>query len=433
MAKTIPRLLQTCFLQAVCFFFCLGNAAFGQAYGVELHNTVMPASGAMGGTSVAQPQDLLSAINGNPATLSQFHGTQFSFGGAFVGPTVKMDYQGNSILPGLGPYSATSGFPGSSLPNIGITQDFNARGLPVTTGVALVSTAGLGIDYAAAPGSNRSNVLLQVINLKTGMSIQLTDRLSAGSNFSLGLGLFEGLFIGSSKATPSYGVRSAIGFDYDINTNNKAGLYFQTKQNFEFEDAVSLELPNGSLAPPVDIDLSMPPNLALGFSNTRFADGRLLLAADFLYKFWENTDLFSAIYKNQFVLQMGAQYSFDRAKFRLGYAWAENGMIETPGVTIGGISPPGATRALQYIQGLAPNINGSRFSGGIGVPDVLPGVDFDLFAGGMFESTETFGDATASVVSYYLGGGLTWRFGRGSGSNLAPNQWCDASADCGSD
>lgn len=46
-----------------------------QTFGVELHNTLMPASGAMGGVSIARPQDFLSGVNGNPASMTQFKGT----------------------------------------------------------------------------------------------------------------------------------------------------------------------------------------------------------------------------------------------------------------------------------------------------------------------------------------------------------------------
>ena len=38
-----------------------------QTFGLELHNTLMPASGGMAGTSLSRPQDLQSAINANPA------------------------------------------------------------------------------------------------------------------------------------------------------------------------------------------------------------------------------------------------------------------------------------------------------------------------------------------------------------------------------
>ena len=53
----------------------LVSVVHAQSFGVELHNTLTPASGAMAGTSLARPQDLQSAVNANPATLTQFRGT----------------------------------------------------------------------------------------------------------------------------------------------------------------------------------------------------------------------------------------------------------------------------------------------------------------------------------------------------------------------
>ena len=66
------------------------RSATAQSFGVELHNTLMPASAGMAGASLALPQDLQSAINGNPATLTQFRGTQFSFGGAWAEATYNV-------------------------------------------------------------------------------------------------------------------------------------------------------------------------------------------------------------------------------------------------------------------------------------------------------------------------------------------------------
>src|SRR6516164_1540119 len=77
------------------------QSAFGQSFGVELFNTLMPASGGMGGTSIAQPQDALSAMHGNPAALSQFEGTRFEFSGAWAEPTVHIDQTGQ--IPAVGP------------------------------------------------------------------------------------------------------------------------------------------------------------------------------------------------------------------------------------------------------------------------------------------------------------------------------------------
>ena len=420
---------------AACCAGLVANSAdiHAQSFGVELHNTLMPASGGMGGVSISRPQDLLSAINGNPSTMTQYRGTQFTFGGGWAHASYDLAHTGNGLLPGIGPFDSDSGTPGSALGNIGVTQDFSVLGRPITAGVALISTAGLGVDFTDEPNSNNSALTLQVLHLSPGFGIQLTDRLSVGANFGLGIGLFDGLFVGSSKATPAYGARGTFGVNYDIDRCTSIGGYYQTKEVFVFEDAITLRPFAGLPGTPLDIEADLPPNIGFGISNNSLAGGRLLLAADFVYKFWEEASLFNAIYDNQIVVQLGAQYTTDRAKLRVGYAWAENSMVDVPGNVIAGITPPGAADAIQFIQGLASNINQHRVSGGIGVPNVMPGIDLDMYVGGMFNASETYGQTTATVSSYFLGGGLSWRFGRGSGCNLAPNSWCTnhSSSDCG--
>ncbi len=402
------------------------NEVYAQAFGVELQNSLMPASGAMGGTSIAQPQDLISAINANPASMTQFHGTQFTFGGAWVGPTVNLTHRGNLLLPGIGPFRGKSDTPGSALGNIGVTQDFNVLGRPVTTGVALISTAGLGLDYVAQSNSNNTAATLQVLTLQPSVGVKVTDRLSIGANFGLGIGLFDGLFVGNSKATPDYAARGTIGVNYEVNPKTKLGFYYQTKQSFEFTDAITIQPFRVRPGLPLDIDMDLPQNIAIGIANNSLANGRLLLAADLTYKLWEEALLFDAIYDNQLAIQFGAQYTMDRAKLRLGYVWTEDSMIDVPGDVIAGITPPGAANAIQYIQGLVPNINQHRFSAGFGIPNLLPGIDVDIYGGGMFNTTGDFGQTSVAVESYYIGGGLTWRFRRGSGCCIAPDEWCIA-------
>ena len=88
--------------------------ARGQGYGTDLQNVMGPASGGMAGVSIARPQDVPSAIFGNPATLAQFEGTQFTLGGGWIEgyPTVTNDGSLNQLSPGT-PFSATSRTQGS--------------------------------------------------------------------------------------------------------------------------------------------------------------------------------------------------------------------------------------------------------------------------------------------------------------------------------
>ena len=128
--------------------------AHAQTFGIELHNSLMPASGGMAGASLALPQDLQSAINGNPATLTQFHGTNFSFGGAWVEPTYNINQPIALALPPVGPFNAKSNLQGAVLGNIGVTQDFSALGLPATLGIGFLSNAAAGVDFRHVPNSN---------------------------------------------------------------------------------------------------------------------------------------------------------------------------------------------------------------------------------------------------------------------------------------
>ena len=114
------------------------RSAHAQSFGVEVFNNLMPASGGMAGASIATPQDLQSAINGNPATLTQYRGTQFGLGGAWIEPTYNLSVAPPG-LPFVGPFDAKSDAQGIAAPNIGVTQDFSAWGLPVTMGLGLMA------------------------------------------------------------------------------------------------------------------------------------------------------------------------------------------------------------------------------------------------------------------------------------------------------
>lgn len=85
--------------------------AWAGPYGYDLHNTLAPASGGMAGTSLARPQDLTSAIFGNPATLTQMEGTQFSFGATFYQPEVDLTHDGSVTGTAFQASSGTEVFP----------------------------------------------------------------------------------------------------------------------------------------------------------------------------------------------------------------------------------------------------------------------------------------------------------------------------------
>ena len=109
------RLIKCCPFAVILLATSSSSVSYGQSFGVELHNTLMPASGGMGGVSIARPQDLTSAMNANPASLSQFRGTQFSFGGGWAEATYNLTQTSNIPVVGpdplIEPFSAKSTAP----------------------------------------------------------------------------------------------------------------------------------------------------------------------------------------------------------------------------------------------------------------------------------------------------------------------------------
>jgi long-chain fatty acid transport protein len=388
----------------------------GQTFGTELHNTLMPASGGMGGVSIARPQDLTSAINANPAALRQFEGTQFTFGGAWAEPTINMQQTGQIPFAGpalVDPFTGKSTAPGTPLGNIGVTQDLSELGMPATLGIGFITTSGASVDYRHIPESNGTNSGLAIFSVPVMIGVDVTDRLSVGAGVTLGIAFFDGPFVGVGGMTPDYALRGTVGTNYELTEATTVGAYYQTRQAYRFDNAFVLDPGPGQIARDVNMDL--PENFGFGLANSTLCEGRLLLGVDVLYKLWDHADLYDAIYDDQLVIQLGSQLTVGQYKLRAGYVWADNPIDQTPGPSLGGIVQPGDIRAVRYSQGLLAVTGQNRISMGIGRTDLLPGLDLDLMAGGMLRDTEQLGEfTTTSIESYWIGAGLTWRFGRGA-------------------
>lgn len=383
----------------------------------------------MGGVSIARPQDLTSAMNANPAALTQFRGTQFLFGGAWAEATFNMTQTSDIPIAAPPPpliepfFNAKQTAPGAPMGNIGLTQDLSELGLPVTFAMGFVTSAGGAVDFRNVPNSHGTNSDITVFNLPAAVGMDVTDRLSVGASAALGIGFFDGPFVGVGGMTTDYALRGAVGADYELTDFTTVGTYYQTEQGFRFDNAFILD--PGPTQRAFNVQMDLPQNVGLGVANNALMDGCLLIGIDVLYKLWDEAALFGAVYDNQWVVQIGTQYTRGRYRLRAGYVWAENPIDNTPGQNLGGVVQPGGPPAVRYTQGLLAVTSQHRISAGVGVVDVLPGLDMDLMAGGMFRDVEQLGDfTTTSIESYWIGLGLTWRFGRGSCERLpAPDSW----------
>ena len=235
-------------VSAICCFglWVTTQPAYAQSYGVELQNMLMPASGAMAGTSIAAPQDVISALSLNPAALRQYRGTHFAFGGGWIEPTYNIGNNGG-VLPNIGNFQAKSELQGTALGNVGVSQDFSALGRPVTAGIGLLGTAGAGLDVADVPESNGTSSNITILQIGGAVGVDLTDRLAAGAAFGVVSSSFTGLFVGSSKPALDYSVRGNVGLNYKLNEGRRIGAYYQTESSLTFDNAIILQPAGGGV------------------------------------------------------------------------------------------------------------------------------------------------------------------------------------------
>ena len=394
----------------VIMMLAQSQLACGQGYGTDSQNVLTPAAGGMAGVSLAKPQDVPAAIFGNPATLTQFRGTQFTLGGAWVEgyPTVT----NNGSLNNGVPFSVTSRTQGFACPEIGVIQDLRSVGVPGAFGLGFGSLSGLGAEYRgrAPDGSFLNNVTNEyiVLGVTAAVGVELGERLSLGGAITLGNAYEQLGFTGplaSSAMVNAYGLRGNFGLDYALNQCNTIGAYYQTRLDFKFPDAVRFANAYH------DLSVSQPETAGIGWANNSLMDGNLLIAADVYYKLWENAPLWEDVFVNQWAFAVGTQLTRGKFKYRLGYSYNGNPINHSVGDKLDGF--PIGKDAVQLFQASSTaTINQHRLTGGIGRQGFLvPNLDLDLFAGGLFNANDEFGDSQASVAVYYIGMGFTWRYG----------------------
>lgn len=389
---------------AWCLICGFSKENFAQTYGVDLHNLAQPASGGMAGVSLARPQDAPSALFGNPSTMSQFEGTVVTTGLNWLQPTVYATHDGTVTTPlGGGPFNAKSETQGFLTPSVAVLQDLRSIGVPGTAGVGLTTSSGLGTSFRHVPQSLGATAEYWVFNINGGAGIDITDNLSAGAAFTLGVGVLDAGFVTNSAATHAYAPRGNFGFDYDLPMESTAAVYYQTKMPFVFNN---LTTPSTGLFSDVRID--QPDNIGFGLSNQSLMCGNLLVGVDIIYKNWKNAAFWRDYYTNQWVYALGAQYTQGNWKYRAGYAYANN-PIDLSAGSAGGIASQALSNYLQATELAA--ISKHRLTVGLGYANILPGLDFDMYGGGLLQESSDFGPfSSAKAYAWYAGFGLTWRF-----------------------
>ena len=402
-------------------------AAQATTFGTDVNNTVLPATGGMGGASIAHTVEGAAAVFGNPANLTQYkEGTTFTFGATFFDPEIEVDHQGG-VLGATNAWSGRSNADKYLIPTIAVTQGLAGLGLEnLVLGLGLTAT-GAGSDFRDVPGSLGANGELLIFMANVGAAYQLTDNLSLGAMATIGNGYAQVSLNGNSSSAHNFGIRGTFGATYDMGATS-IGAYYRSPMKITYEDYIWKGGP-ASLASPGadgfwDDAWQQPQEFAIGISNNSLLGGDLLINADIIHKDYSGSSFYKDFFRDQTVFALGGQLTTGKAQWRLGYTYARDPLKRNldPGIIgignnfqigspVGPIPVTGAV--VEYFQATnAGAIWEHSFSAGAGY-QVLPMLRVDGHAS--FAPSEKLdvgvtNHTEVKASNWHAGVGFTWSF-----------------------
>jgi len=381
----------------------LGSAgAIAGPHGFDLHNVLHGASASMAGTSIAHVEDPVSAVFGNPATLTTYYGgTNFMFGATFYMPRATMQHDGSAgyavseFVTGVDvragaagatnaatsiadyEFTSTSKADVYAVPTVAVTQDLSGLGIPVVLGVGLLATSGIGVDYKHTANSLGAAAELINLGVNAGIGMKMSDTLDVGVSMTITYAMLEAGLTGSGGMTHDIGFRGTIGARKTMGPMT-VGLYYQTEQEHQYDNihvtsmngtrptitqqqlqslssTQTVVTCNGSESFPggysvtegvcrQDLEVQQPWNIGLGVAMDM--GNNLLVMADVTHKKWSDAKFFNEFYDDQNVVSIGVQKTMGNLKLRAGYGYADDPLLSKvmPGqevASIGGVNVAG--------------------------------------------------------------------------------------------
>jgi len=443
----------------------LGSAgAIAGPHGFDLHNVLNGASASMAGTSIAHVEDPVSAVFGNPATLTTYYGgTNFMFGATFYMPRATMVHDGSAgyAVSELGgsytryntPTTANKGNGGASyafdstskadvyaVPQVAVTQDLSGLGIPVVLGVGVTATNGIGVDYRHTSNSIGAGAELINLGVNAGIGMKMSDTLDVGVSMTITYAMLEAGLTGSGNQVHDIGFRGTLGARKTMG-NTTVGLYYNTELKHEYDNlhvtsmagsnpfasgasvaqnaAVKCNADGGAknYVCRQDVEIEQPWNVGLGIAHDM--GNNTLVMMDFTHKKWSEAKFFNEFYDDQNVVSFGIQKTMGNLKLRAGYGYADDPLLSQvkEGVhiaTIGGVNINGQTYTspmyglfMSYFQAMeTPVIYKHRVAVGLGVESFLgvPFLSLDTHAAIQLEEDKCFGSGQAGYQGTYEAG-----------------------------
>jgi long-chain fatty acid transport protein len=377
---------------------------FALPKGANFSVSMKPASGGMSGAAFAMPQEVSAAVFGNPATLTQFPGTQFGLGASIL--KIKLE---NTQTGAGGTNLSDSAADNYVIPDAAFSRQI---GESWVIGAGIQVGAGLGADFrddpvrvGAVPGTElpfNSELLSFNANLSTAK--QITPSLSIGAAATVGFGLLQigtvgqsgpdiptGQFGGTTSSVHDTGVRFSLGITQQVSDNIILSALYKSKLKYEFTDVTFTSVAPKGLQ---TLTVEQPAEYVLGAAMN--LSPSWLIEIDIMRNLWSGASTYEDIYKDQTAFVLGTQYKLGDWSFRLGYSHQSDQFRDEPNKSINSLHGIG-TIPLPFIDNdlikivqtaSTPGVSSDSVSLGIGY-DIAPSTRIDAFGAYSFKESLT--------------------------------------------
>ena len=447
-SKHSSKLIGTSVAAAIAMLFGSG-AALALNTGTDMNLAYKPASGGMGGAGYARPQDVSSAIFGNPATLTQMKGFNGSLAASLMSPDTNVTHTNGAFSN-----KSSSTADNYVIPDFALGQEI----MPGTVmGFGVEVDAGLGGDYRTNPvtagpgGAIKLPLVVELLSFNANLALakEITPQLSVGGAVTIGFGLAQlgttgptsgitavggllGLpitdFGGTSSSVHNISYGGSVGLTYKATPALTLSGAVKSPVKYKFHNIVFADL--SALGGPKgyqNLTIEQPLELVAGAAFD--VNPNWLVEADVVWKNWSNATTYQDVYKDQFLLLLGTQYKTGPWSLRAGYSHAQKLQRDQPNGTLGGLAGLGTLPLNTAVPGvlnqndivrlvqmtLTPVIWQNTITGGVGY-DITPHVRVDGYGGYAFKeeanrATLLLGNYKFSATSQWsVGAGINFRF-----------------------
>ncbi len=388
--------------------------------GSEFDTSLIPGSGGLGGVATVRPQDPVSAIFANPATLTSLDGSnQFAIGITYGRLDLRAD---SGPIPGV-----TPGFDGRSnldtvfLPHFAATHRFNEK---FVGAIGITGLSGLGSDFRETPGLPGGGVIsdLKLFGGAFSGAYQVNDQLSLGASLIMGLGSLQVGLFQSSATSNDFGFAGQFGATYDLGLI-EVGAGFRTTLDIEYEDVVQTTATDID-----DFTLEQPWQTMLGIATTDALWPNTFIAFEWRYKAYDEAEGYEDFWRDQDTFSLGIQHTntfpfIGEVDLRAGWRYAGNllkrsldsngvGDIQQIFIPELGVSAPVTPDIIRLFQvGAADGYWNHNASLGLG-KKLSEKVKLDTYISYSFSSSDfDVGPINTDQDFLTIGAGLTWTIG----------------------